>query len=282
VHRLDGSARELMQRSLGGQPTVCVSANCPNIGECWGRGTATFMIMGDVCTRHCRFCGVPHGKPAPLDPAEPARLAETVADLELSYVVITCVDRDDLIDGGAEHWTGCIRAVRERNPEVGIEVLTGDFRGEESSIATVIRARPDVFAHNVEVVPGLQSVARPSATWQRSLGVLRAARDIAQREHIPLLTKTGLMLGLGESAGEVRDALMEIRESGVDLLTLGQYLRPLNVAGLLDVERYLPPEEFEELSRYARELGFRGVAASPLTRSSHLAETLHAAARSGE
>ena len=138
MHRLDGRARELMQRSLGGQPTVCVSANCPNIGECWARGTATFMIMGDVCTRRCRFCGVAHGKPAPLDPDEPRRLAETVADLGLKYVVITCVDRDDLADGGAAHWADCIRAVRERNPDVGVEVLTGDFRGAESSIAAVV------------------------------------------------------------------------------------------------------------------------------------------------
>ncbi len=271
-----------MQRSLSGQPTVCVSANCPNIGECWGRGTATFMIMGDICTRHCRFCGVPHGKPAPLDPAEPGRLAETVAGLGLKYVVITCVDRDDLPDGGAAHWAACIRAVRERCPRVGIEVLTGDFRGAESSIAAVIDARPDVFAHNVEVVPSLQAVARPSASWQRSLSVLRSARRIADREGVPLITKSGLMLGLGESAGEVREALSEIRACDVELLTLGQYLKPLNVEGLLEVKRYVPPEEFDQLARDARALGFRGVASSPLTRSSHLAETLYAQAMGGE
>jgi lipoic acid synthetase len=281
VRRLDATARELMRRSLGGLNTVCAAANCPNIGECWRRGTATFMIMGDTCTRRCRFCGVQTGRPAPLDPAEPRRLADSVAALGLKYAVITCVDRDDLEDGGAAHWAACIGALRERLPRVGVEALTGDFGGDPRSIATVIAAGPDVFAHNVEVVPRLQRVARPAATWERSLSVLTEARRAAQLLGIALLTKTGLMLGIGETDEEVREALRLIRARHVDLLTLGQYLRPRGVDGLLEVERYVPPAQFDELADYARGLGFSGVAASPLTRSSHLAETLYAQARSG-
>lgn len=270
-----------MQHSLGGLHTVCASANCPNIAECWSRGTATFMIMGDTCTRHCRFCGVKTGKPEGLDAREPVRLADSIAELELKYAVITCVDRDDLPDGGSAHWAECIRAIRRSNPGTGIEVLTGDFRGEPRSIATVVEAAPDVFAHNVEVVPRLQSLARPAATWERSLAVLEQAAAIAARQNIPLLTKTGLMLGIGESDGEAREALELIAARGVDLLTIGQYLKPLGVAGLLDVDRYVSPEQFDVLADYARSLGFKGVASSPLTRSSHLAETLYAGARDG-
>ncbi len=275
-----------MAHRLHGQPTVCVEANCPNIGECWQRGTATFMIMGDICTRNCCFCGVAHGKPLPLDAGEPARLADTVAQMEtqmgLKYAVITCVDRDDLPDGGAAHWAQCVRELRGRCPDVGIEVLTGDFSGQRECIAEVIATAPDVFAHNVEVVPRLQRTARPASSWQRSLGVLTAARKVADDLGVTLYTKTGLMLGLGESLDEVREALADIREHGVELLTLGQYLKPLNKPGLLDVVRYVPPEEFAELATYARALGFSGVAASPLTRSSHLAETLLAQAQGGE
>ena len=278
MRRLDTATRELMQRSLSGLPTVCTAANCPNIAECWKRGTATFMIMGDICTRHCRFCGVDTGKPGPLDPQEPQRLAESIRDLGLKYAVVTCVDRDDLPDSGAAHWAQCITAIRRDAPGVLVEVLTGDFSGVEKDIDTVIRARPDVFAHNVEVVPRLQREARPSATWERSLEVLASARFLAKRAGFPLLTKTGLMLGLGESLNEVREALRMIREYDVDLLTLGQYLKPLNRPGLLDVQRYVTPEEFNELADYAREVGFKGVAATPLTRSSHLAETMYAGA----
>jgi len=270
-----------MQRSLGGLNTVCAEANCPNVSECWSRGTATFMIMGDTCTRRCRFCGVKTGRPAPLDPQEPARLAESIAKLGLKYAVITCVDRDDLEDGGAEHWVACIGAVRAANPRVGIEVLTGDFAGDPNSIATVASAKPDVFAHNVEVVPRLQSMARPAATWERSLSVLTEAQRAAQLLGFELLTKTGLMLGVGETDAEVREALELIAARGIDLLTLGQYLKPRGVAGLLEVDRYVPPEQFQELADYARGLGFKGIAASPLTRSSHLAETLYAQARGG-
>jgi lipoic acid synthetase len=209
------------------------------------------------------------------------RLADSVAELELKYTVITCVDRDDLPDGGSEHWMECINAVRARNPGTGIEVLTGDFRGDPQSIATVVEARPDVFAHNVEVVPRLQPLARPSATWERSLGVLEEARRVAEGLNFPLITKTSLMLGIGETDEEARDAIALIASHGIDLLTIGQYLKPLGMAGLLDVDRYITPAEFDELGDYARSLGFKGVASSPLTRSSYFAETLYADARDG-
>jgi len=275
VRRLDTATRELMQRSLAGLPTVCVAANCPNITECWSRGTATFMIMGDICTRHCKFCGVTTGRPDALDPEEPQRLAESIGNLDLKYAVLTCVDRDDLPDGGAAHWAACITAIRETCPEVKVEALTGDFSGDEAAIRTVIQAQPDVFAHNVEVVPRLQKAVRPAATWERSLGVLRTARTIADAEGIPLLTKTGMMLGIGENDDEVREAMRLIREYDVQLLTLGQYLKPLNRDGLVDVQRYVSPEDFNSLAEYAKEIGFSGVAATPLTRSSHLAETMY-------
>ena len=281
MRRLDPATRELMQRSLAGLPTVCVAANCPNITECWSRGTATFMIMGDICTRHCRFCGVTTGRPAPLDPEEPRRLAESIANLGLKYAVLTCVDRDDLPDGGAAHWAACITAIREHCPGVKVEALTGDFSGDEAAITTVVNARPDVFAHNVEVVPRLQRGIRPAATWERSLEVLRTVRRVADAAGIPMLTKTGMMLGIGETADEVREALRLIREYDVQLLTLGQYLKPLNRDGLVDVQRYVTPEEFDGLARYATEIGFCGVAATPLTRSSHLAETMYDGAMPG-
>jgi lipoyl synthase len=282
VRRLDLAARETMQRSLIGLHTVCAEANCPNIGECWARGTATFMIMGHVCTRNCRFCDVTHGRPGALDADEPYTLAETIFNLGLKYAVITCVDRDDLPDQGAAHWAACIQAIRERcggridSGGVGIEVLTGDFHGREQDVATVVRAQPDVFAHNVETVPRLQRPIRRIANWEWSTQVLIAARNIAQAEGIPLLIKSGMMLGLGETDTEVREAMRLLLDCGVDLLTLGQYLKPRNIADRLEVDRFVPPEQFDELAAYARELGFRGVAASPLTRSSHLAETLYA------
>ena len=279
VRRLDTATREMMQRSLAGLPTVCTAANCPNITECWRRGTATFMIMGDICTRHCKFCGVTTGQPLPLDPDEPQKLADSIRNLGLKYAVITCVDRDDLPDSGAAHWAACIRAVQAGAPGVGIEVLTGDFSGVEQDIATVVETGPDVFAHNVEVVERLQREVRPAAGWHCSLGVLATAKRIARRTGAPMLTKTGLMLGLGETLDEVKAALEAIREYDVDLLTLGQYLKPLNREGLLDVVRYVEPAEFDALAEFARSIGFKGVAATPLTRSSHLAETVLAEAR---
>jgi len=306
VRRLGADVRGMMQRELGGIATVCREANCPNIGECWARGTATYMIMGDVCTRNCAFCDVSFGKPKPLDPQEPARLAQSVAALGLKYSVITCVDRDDLADSGAAHWAACIGAIRagcgalELAPNaagsgadtfagadafsarylrgVGIEVLTGDFKGQEQPLATAVLAAPDVFAHNVETVPRLQKLARHKATWERSLRVLIAAKRIAREAGQRTLIKSGMMLGLGETDAEVREALALLREAGVELLTLGQYLRPRNVPGKLEMQRFVTPEEFTALRDYALGLGFLGVAASPLTRSSHLAETLYAQA----
>ena len=272
-----------MQRSLDGQPTVCVSANCPNIGECWLRGTATFMIMGDRCTRGCPFCDVPHGHPEPLDPQVPRRLAESVRRLGLAYVVITCVDRDDLPDSGAAHWVACVEAIRSEYADGSepppVELLTGDFRGVPEHISLVARTRPAVFGHNVETVPRLQAIVRRGASWGRSLGVLRIARETAAREGFPLLTKSGLMVGLGEELAEVREALRLLREDGVDLVTVGQYLKPRGLPGKLEVQRFIPPEEFAEIAACARELGFHGVAAGPLTRSSHHAETLLAEAK---
>lgn len=281
MRRLDSATRELMQRSLAGLPTVCAKANCPNIGECWQRGTATFMIMGDVCTRGCRFCNVASGRPGPLNHDEPRLLAESVTALKLRYAVVTCVDRDDLPDSGAAHWAACITAVRQAAPGVGVEALVGDFKGVERDIATVVQARPHVFAHNVEVVPRLQREVRPAASWERSCQVLQIARRAADADGVPLLIKSGLMLGLGETGAEVREALALLRERGAQLITLGQYLKPLNRDDKLDVQRYVPPEEFGELAEYARSIGFSGVAANPLTRSSHLAETLYAQAADG-
>ena len=284
MRRLDIATRELMQRSLGGQPTVCVSANCPNIGECWSRGTATFMIMGDRCTRGCPFCDVPHGRPEALDPSEPRRLAESVRRLGLAYVVITCVDRDDLPDSGAAHWVRCVEAIRSEFASTGngeplpVELLTGDFRGVVEHIAAVARTRPAVFGHNVETVPRLQHTVRCGASWERSLDVLRITRQTAAQEEFPLLTKSGLMVGLGEERAEVREALRLLRADGVDLVTVGQYLKPRGLPGKLEVQRFIPPEEFAEIARFAHELGFLGVAAGPLTRSSHQAETLYAEA----
>jgi len=310
VRRLSAPVRELMQENLGGIATVCREANCPNIGECWARGTATYMIMGDTCTRNCAFCDVSFGKPKPLDPGEPLRLAASIAALRLKYSVITCVDRDDLADSGAAHWAACLNAVRtlcgrlEFDPGaakgarpdsgaavevyaaghrsgVGLEILSGDFKGRIDDIASVVRAQPDVFAHNVETVPRLQKLARHKATWDRSVFVLDSVRAVADAEGLAVFTKTGLMLGLGESNAEVREAMQILREHEIDLLTLGQYLKPRNVEGKLPVLRFVSPEEFEELRQYGLALGFKGVAASPLTRSSHLAETLYAQARIG-
>lgn len=301
MRRLGSAVRAMMQRELGGIATVCREANCPNIGECWARGTATYMIMGDTCTRNCAFCDVSFGRPKPLDPLEPAKLAHSVGSLGLKYSVITCVDRDDLPDSGAAHWAACISALRARcgalelgppapavaeadlfaaryRSGVGIEVLTGDFKGRVEDIATAVLAGPDVFAHNMETVPRLQKLARHKATWERSLRVLLEAKRIAREAGQRTLIKSGMMLGLGETDSEVQEALGLLRAAGVELITLGQYLRPRAVAGKLPVLRFVTPEEFDALREHALSLGFLGVSASPLTRSSHLAETLYARA----
>ncbi|MCD6351205.1 MAG: lipoyl synthase [Armatimonadetes bacterium] len=248
-----------------GVHTVCQEARCPNIGECFGHDTATFMILGDVCTRDCGFCAVAHGKPGPLDPQEPDKVAEAAVELGLDYVVVTSVTRDDLPDGGAEHFAATIRALRDRLPGVGVEVLIPDFMGSVEALATVLEARPTVLNHNVETVARLQKTVRPQASYERSLRVLEHSRELAPS--IP--TKSGLMVGLGETDEEVYSTLKDLRLVGCDLVTIGQYLRPTRRH--LPVERYVPPEQFAQYRRWAQELGFKHVAADPFVRSSYKA-----------
>ena len=247
--------------------TVCQEAACPNIGECWQRGTATFMILGDTCTRRCGFCNVKTGKPTWNDPLEPARVARSVARMHLRHAVITSVDRDDLPDYGASAFVGVIRQIRRQSPQTKIEVLTPDFRGQEMPLAKVIAERPDVFNHNVEVVPRLYTVARRGSTWERSNRVLRTAKEMGGDE---VTTKSGLMVGLGESFEEMVEALGTLRENHVQVLTVGQYLRPTEHH--LPVVRYWHPDEFEALATAAYDLGFVHVAAGPLVRSSYHAD----------
>lgn len=247
--------------------TVCEEASCPNLGECFAHGTATFMIMGDICTRRCPFCDVAHGRPNPLDADEPRHLAETIRAMALRYVVITSVDRDDLRDGGAAHFAACIRAVREQNPGIRIEVLVPDFRGRVATALRILReAPPDVFNHNLETVPRLYRKARPGSDYRGSLELLRAFRA----EHPDTPTKSGLMLGIGETREELLQVLHDLRDHGCEMLTLGQYLQPSRHH--LPVERYLDPAEFDELADRAREMGFRQVASGPMVRSSYHAD----------
>jgi len=254
--------------------TVCQEAACPNIGECWQRGTATFMILGDVCTRRCGFCNVKTGTPTWNDPLEPARVARSVARMGLRHAVITSVDRDDLPDYGASAFVGVIRQIRRQAPRCKIEVLTPDFRGEEMPLAKVIAERPDVFNHNVEVVPRLYPLARRGSRFERSCRVLRNAKELGGDE---VVTKSGLMVGLGESFEEMVHALGTLRAHHVQVLTIGQYLRPTQ--DHLPIVRYWHPDEFQALERAAYELGFEHVAAGPLVRSSyHAEETLAQAA----
>jgi len=247
--------------------TVCEEASCPNLGECFSHGTATFMIMGRLCTRRCPFCDVAHGRPDALDEDEPRQLAEAVAELALRYVVITSVDRDDLRDGGAGHFARCIEAVRTASPATRIEVLVPDFRGRmERALASLAATPPDVFNHNLETVPRLYRRARPGADYRWSLELLRRFGEAAPG--VP--TKSGLMLGLGEERDEVLAVLRDLREHGCDMLTLGQYLAPSRHH--LPVERYWTPQEFEALGAEARALGFTAVASGPLVRSSYHAD----------
>jgi len=243
--------------------TVCEEARCPNIGECWHHGTATFMILGDVCTRACGYCAVPHGKPTELDTAEPVRVAEAVADMALQYVVITSVDRDDLDDGGAAIFAETIRQIRARTDTCRVEVLIPDFQGNEGPLHTVLDAGPDVLNHNTETVPRLYRIARAGGRYPRTLEVLDRARRYAP--HIP--TKSGLMVGLGEEWDELVAVLHDLREVGVSLLTIGQYLRPTEAH--LTMVRYYTPAEFAELKRIALGLGFGHVESGPLVRSSY-------------
>jgi lipoyl synthase len=243
--------------------TVCESAACPNVGECWNRRTATFMILGNVCTRRCGFCAVEKGAPLPVDYDEPNRVAEAAAALGLRFAVVTSVDRDDREDGGAELFALTLRAIRRRVPGCGVEVLTPDFQGNRAAVETVLEAAPDVFNHNTETVPRLYREVRPGARYERSLAVLAWARDIAPATP----AKSGLMLGLGETANEVIEVMRDLRAAGVRILTLGQYLRPS--PGHLPIVRYVPPQEFDELRRAGREMGFSHVESGPLVRSSY-------------
>ncbi len=247
--------------------TVCQEAACPNVGECWERGTATFMILGDTCTRRCGFCNVKTGKPTWNDPLEPARVARSIARMGLRHAVITSVDRDDLPDKGASAFVGVIRQVRRQAPLCKVEVLTPDFQGHEMPLAKVIGERPDVFNHNVEVVPRLYPVARRGSRWPRSLRVLRNAKEMGGDE---VTTKSGLMVGLGETFDEMVDACAQLREHDVQVLTVGQYLRPSERH--LPVVRYWHPDEFKALEEAAYRLGFEHVAAGPLVRSSYHAD----------
>lgn len=252
-----------------GLHTVCTSARCPNLRDCWGRGTATFMICGDVCTRACKFCAVEHGRPQQLDPAEPARVAEAVHQLGLRYVVITSVTRDDLPDGGAAHFAATVRAIRERNPQTEVEVLVPDFGGRPECIRTVVNAGVRVFGHNLETVRRLTPAVRSAASYERSLLVLATARQLAPEN---VWTKSGLMLGFGETEQEVLEALMDLRRVGCDVVTLGQYLQP--ASDCLPVAEFIRPEQFDRYAAHARALGFKHVVSGPLVRSSYMAEAV--------
>jgi lipoic acid synthetase len=243
--------------------TVCEEARCPNIGECWEHRAATFMILGDVCTRNCAYCAVAHGTPTPYDPHEPARLADAVARMGLRHVVITSVDRDDLPNGGAESFAGCVTEIRRRLPGTSVELLIPDFKGSDRALGIVVAARPDILNHNLETVERLYRVARPGGKYARALRLLRQAREMAP----DLLTKSGIICGLGEEWDELLIAMRDVREQGVDILTLGQYLRPS--ASHLPVARFYTPAEFADLARLGREMGFRHVESGPLVRSSY-------------
>ena len=272
--RIKGMMREL------GLHTVCEEARCPNIGECWEHKAATFMILGDVCTRNCAYCAVAHGTPAPFDPVEPARLAEAVARMGLEHVVITSVDRDDLPNGGAEAFAGCITEIRRRLPDTTVEVLIPDFKGSADALRIVMEARPDILNHNLETAPRLYRLARPGGRYERALELLARARQMTPAG----LTKSGIILGMGEEWDEVVGCMRDLRRSDVNILTLGQYLRPSE--SHLPVARYYSPAEFAELREIGHAMGFTHVQASPLTRSSYhaweQARTASAAPTRGE
>lgn len=261
-----GVLRHLQQGRLH---TVCQEAHCPNMGECFSQGTATFLILGDRCTRNCGFCAVGHGPEGPPDPGEPQRVAEASLAMGLTYVVITSVTRDDLADGGAGHFAETIREVRKRLPGARVEVLIPDFRGSTTALETVLDARPDVLNHNLETVPRLYPKARPGAEYRRSLDLLSTARTLAPG----VITKSGLMLGLGEAGHEVRALLSDLISAGCVFLTMGQYLQPSR--DHLPVERFPPPEEFEAWRGIALNMGFLEVASGPLVRSSYHAGELY-------
>ena len=247
--------------------SVCEEAQCPNIGECFSAGTATFMIMGEICTRRCPFCDVAHGKPLPLAEDEPTELATAIADMGLKYVVITSVDRDDLRDGGAQHFANCIRETRQRTANIRVEVLVPDFKGRMEIALDILESEPpDVFNHNLESVPSLYKKIRPGSDYQWSLDLLKK-----YKQRCPdVLTKSGLMLGLGETPDELIDVMHDMREHDIDMITLGQYLQPSR--NHLPVDRFVPPAEFDEYARIAESLGFKSVASGPMVRSSYHAD----------
>jgi lipoyl synthase len=247
--------------------TVCEEAACPNLGECFSKGTATFMIMGDICTRRCPFCDVGHGRPNPLDKDEPYNVAKTIQNMKLRYVVLTSVDRDDLRDGGAQHFVDCIEQTRQLNPDIKIEILTPDFRGRmQIALDILSQSVPDVFNHNLESVPRLYKKIRPGADYQWSLDLLKSFKQL----HPDVPTKSGIMLGLGEKMQEVEQLLRDLRSHDVNMLTLGQYLQPSR--DHLAVDRYVTPDEFKQLESFAYEIGFDQVASGPMVRSSYHAD----------
>ena len=263
-----------LKRLMRGQQlhTVCEEAHCPNIGECWERGTATFMILGDICTRRCHYCAVTTGRPQGLDLQEPARLADTVRELGLRYCVITSVNRDDLPDGGAFIFAACINRIRAQSPDCKVEVLIPDFAGSKDALARVMAAGPEVLNHNIESVRRLFPRVRPKGDYQRSLALLAQAKELSPAA----VTKSGIIVGMGESLEEVVATMADLRAVDCDLLTVGQYLRPS--AKHIAIDRFYPPEEFAELGRIGREMGFKHVAAGPLVRSSYHADEQHNAA----
>lgn len=244
--------------------TVCQSARCPNLGECWSRGTATFMILGDICTRGCKFCAIATGKPEPVDQDEPRRVAEAALKMNLKYIVLTSVDRDDLPDGGAQHFVKVFKALREALPNVGIEALVPDFKNKPDAVGIIMQEPPDVLNHNIETVPRLYRTVRPGAKYEGSLNLIRQFSDHG------LITKSGMFVGVGETDDEIKSVLRDLRDAGCRSLTIGQYLQPSTKH--LNVERFVHPDEFDELAVYAESIGFDHVSAGPLVRSSYHAE----------
>ncbi len=262
--KIDEVKKKLRKHGLH---TVCEEASCPNLGECFGGGTATFMIMGDICTRRCPFCDVAHGRPKPLNQDEPRELAIAIADMGLRYVVITSVDRDDLRDGGAQHFADCIRETKERAKDIQVEVLVPDFRGRMDVALDILKdTPPDVFNHNLETVPSLYKKVRPGSDYQWSLDLLRRYKEVAPN----VLTKSGLMLGIGEEIAEVEQVMQDLRAHNVDMLTLGQYLQPSR--DHLALERFVTPQEFDDLAVLGKKMGFKHVASGPMVRSSYHAD----------
>ena len=262
--RIDGIKKALRKHGLH---SVCEEASCPNLSECFNHGTATFMILGAICTRRCPFCDVAHGRPLTPDATEPEKLALTIKDMKLSYVVITSVDRDDLRDGGAQHFADCIREIRKHSPNITIEILVPDFRGRmDRALEILIETPPDVFNHNLETAPRLYKLARPGADYKWSLELLRRFKEA----HPEIKTKSGLMVGLGEEISEIEEVLRDLRAHNVDMLTVGQYLQPSKHH--LPVKRYVPPAEFDALKAYADEIGFTHAASGPFVRSSYHAD----------